>query len=81
MSQPAGTLTQQGMIVGTFQYMAPDVLQGQQADACSDIFSFGCVLYAIYLSYLRRRHTGRILTQYQRTAHVAYVNWPAASKK
>ncbi len=40
-----GTLTQQGTIVGTFQYMAPEVLQGQEADARSDIFSFGCVLY------------------------------------
>jgi len=38
-------LTQQGTIVGTFQYMAPEVLQGQEANARSDIFSFGCVLY------------------------------------
>ena len=38
-------LTQQGSIVGTFQFMAPEVLQGQEADARSDIFSFGCVLY------------------------------------
>ena len=42
---PAGALTQQGSIVGTFQFMAPEVLQGQEADARSDIFSFGCVLY------------------------------------
>jgi eukaryotic-like serine/threonine-protein kinase len=39
------SLTQQGSIVGTFQFMAPEVLQGQEADARSDIFSFGCVLY------------------------------------
>ena len=38
-------LTQQGSIVGTFQFMAPELLQGQEADARSDIFSFGCVLY------------------------------------
>jgi serine/threonine protein kinase/Tol biopolymer transport system component len=42
---PQGSLTQQGTIVGTFQFMAPEVLQGQEADARSDIFSFGCVLY------------------------------------
>ncbi|HTS35566.1 MAG TPA: protein kinase [Candidatus Solibacter sp.] len=38
-------LTQQGTVVGTFQYMAPEVLQGQEADARSDLFSLGCVLY------------------------------------
>ena len=38
-------LTQKGSIVGTFQYLAPEVLQGTDADARSDIFSFGCVLY------------------------------------
>ncbi len=43
-AKPAA-LTQQGTIVGTFQYLAPEVLQGQEADPRSDIFAFGCVLY------------------------------------
>jgi serine/threonine protein kinase/Tol biopolymer transport system component len=42
--KPEG-LTQQGSIVGTFQFMAPELFQGNEADARSDIFSFGCVLY------------------------------------
>ncbi len=45
MTAPQTPLTQKGLIVGTFQYMAPEVLQGAEADARSDIFSFGCALY------------------------------------
>ena len=38
-------LTAQGTILGTFQYMAPEQLEGQNADARTDIFGFGAVLY------------------------------------
>jgi Tol biopolymer transport system component/Ser/Thr protein kinase RdoA (MazF antagonist) len=38
-------LTAQGSLLGTFQYMAPEQLEGQEADARTDIFAFGAVLY------------------------------------
>jgi Tol biopolymer transport system component len=41
----AQPLTAEGSIVGTFQYMAPEQLEGQETDARSDIWALGCVLY------------------------------------
>jgi serine/threonine protein kinase/Tol biopolymer transport system component len=38
-------LTLQGAIVGTLQYMAPEQLEGKDADARTDIFAFGAVVY------------------------------------
>ncbi len=38
-------LTGQGQILGTLQYISPEQLQGREADARSDLFAFGCVLY------------------------------------
>ncbi len=38
-------ITAQGTILGTFQYMAPEQVEGGHADARTDIFAFGSVLY------------------------------------
>jgi Tol biopolymer transport system component/predicted Ser/Thr protein kinase len=40
-----GNLTAQGTILGTLQYMAPEQLEGKEADARTDIFAFGTVVF------------------------------------
>jgi eukaryotic-like serine/threonine-protein kinase len=42
---PTHPITAEGMILGTFQYMSPEQVEGKDADARSDVFAFGAVLY------------------------------------
>ncbi|MEO5616743.1 MAG: protein kinase [Candidatus Eisenbacteria bacterium] len=53
----AAPLTAEGSIVGTFQYMAPEQLEGKEADARADLWALGCVLYEMATG--RRAFDGR----------------------
>ena len=53
----ASPLTARGTIVGTWQYMSPEQLEGFEADARSDIFAFGAILYEMMAG--RRAFEGR----------------------
>ena len=57
----AGDLTGAGVIVGTLQYISPEQLDGQDADARSDIFAFGAVLYEMCTAGGRSKEKARPL--------------------
>jgi serine/threonine-protein kinase len=38
-------LTKTGMVVGTVDYLAPELIRGQQADHASDVYALGCLVY------------------------------------
>jgi serine/threonine protein kinase/Tol biopolymer transport system component len=42
---PMSPLTTAGQVIGTIQYMSPEQIEGKEADARSDIFALGAVMY------------------------------------
>jgi len=68
-------LTAQGSILGTFQYMAPEQLEGNEADTRTDVFAFGLVLYEMLTG--RRAFEGK--SQANLIAAIMHLQPPAPS--
>ena len=45
LRSPATPISTVGMVVGTIHYMAPEQIEGKEADVRSDVFALGAVLY------------------------------------
>src|SRR5262249_37645184 len=55
--QRSAPLTERGTVLGTYQYMSPEQVEGGEADARSDIFALGAVLYEMATG--RKAFTGK----------------------
>jgi Tol biopolymer transport system component len=72
----AQALTAEGTIVGTFQYLSPEQLEGREADARSDLWALGCVLYEMASG--RRAFEGR--SQASLIASIMHTQPPPVSQ-
>jgi serine/threonine protein kinase len=63
------TLTQTGAFVGTLDYTAPEVLDGKRADARSDIYSLGMMLYYAVTGNLPERSSAHLPPTPSETGH------------
>jgi eukaryotic-like serine/threonine-protein kinase len=72
---PATPLSSAGAVIGTVQYMSPEQIQGIEADARSDIFSFGVMLFEMVTG--KRAFEGK--TQASIVAQILAVDPPSVS--
>lgn len=72
---PGTALSAAGAVIGTVQYMSPEQLQGIEADARSDIFAFGAMLYEMATG--KRAFEGK--TQSSIVGQILAVDPPPAS--
>jgi serine/threonine protein kinase/Tol biopolymer transport system component len=72
---PATPLSTAGAVIGTVQYMSPEQIQGIEADARSDIFSFGVMLFEMVTG--RRTFEGK--TQASIVGQILAVDPPSVS--
>src|ERR1022692_443082 len=55
-------VSEEGVILGTVPYLSPEQVEGKPLDACSDIFSFGAVLYEMITGQHAFRGKSKIST-------------------
>jgi serine/threonine-protein kinase len=73
MAAAGQTMTQTAMVVGTAQYLSPEQARGETADARSDLYATGCVLYELLVG--RPPFTGDSLV----SVAMAHVKEPAVA--
>jgi eukaryotic-like serine/threonine-protein kinase len=74
-ASPASPLSTAGAVIGTVQYMSPEQIQGVEADARSDIFSFGVMLFEMVTG--KRTFEGK--TQASIVGQILAVDPPSVS--
>ena len=57
-AQPGADVTEPGVVLGTPRYMAPEQVRGEPADARTDIFALGAILYEMMAGRAPFAHAG-----------------------